>query len=125
MRDDLHNKKPLLNFSSGNSPVAELFTIIKAMSKELKFTDEVLTVSQFKASQGTESIQFVRSPKTDKLFAADDAGNTIAAVSEAAVEADELLVTLCERENAEGKTEQFYLIHAKGKGGTQNVERTI
>ena len=89
------------------------------MSNSLNFK-QTLTVSQFKTECGTASIDIVRNPKTEKLFASDDAGNSIAAVSEKAVDAAELVVSLVAGDD--GK--EFYLIHPKGSAGN-NVERSL
>ena len=89
------------------------------MSNSLNFK-QTLTVSQFKTECGTASIDIVRNPKTDKLFASDDAGNSIAAVSEKAIDAAELVVSLVAGDNGE----EFYLIHPKGSAGN-NVERSL
>ena len=49
------------------------------MAKDLTF-HATMTVAEFKAAMGVETIDIVRSPKTEKLFMAKPSGEAIGAV---------------------------------------------
>tara|TARA_R110001606_G_C14952424_1_gene600739 strand:+ start:105 stop:383 length:279 start_codon:yes stop_codon:yes gene_type:complete len=91
------------------------------MSNEATFV-ETFTVEQFKAEVGTSVIELIKSPKTGKYFIADEAGNSVAAVSKKITQASDLTEPVVS--NVIGDDgEEFYLMHNKGTGGN-NSERS-
>ncbi len=79
---------------------------------------DTFTVPQFKDEVGATALNLVRSPKTNKYFLADEAGNTVGAVSKKIADADDLeddcVVSLVRGDD--GK--EFYIMHNQGEGGT-------
>ncbi len=84
---------------------------------------DTFTVPQFKDEVGATALNLVRSPKTDKYFLADEAGNSVGAVSKKIAKASDLepdcVVSLVKGDD--GK--EFYIMHNQGEGGN-NTERT-
>ena len=126
MRDDLPNKKLLLDFSRWNCPPAKQIIIIKAMSDQATFV-ETYTIEQFKSEVGASKIELLPSKNykpgvTGKYFISDSAGNSVATVSKKITEASDLtepVVSLMIGDD--GK--EFYLMHNRGNGGIE-AERT-
>lgn len=89
-------------------------------TSQLKF-NERMTVEQFKSNKGTASLHIKRSPKTDKLFMTDAAGNVIGAVSEKSVDASNRDNLVVSNVTSPDSGETFFLLHPKGQGAEDEL----
>jgi hypothetical protein len=81
------------------------------MAKDLVF-HATMTVTEFKSAMGIDTIEIVKSPKTDKLFMAKPSGEAIGAVHPEYKEGP----VVSEVSGADGV--RFFLLHKKGGNNT-------
>ena len=80
-------------------------------------TGSTMTIEQFKTKAKTSKINVVKSPKSNKLFMADEAGNTLGGVSTKFLEAGGLtkpVVSIVAK--PESPDDKFYLLHDRSTG---------
>lgn len=86
-------------------------------AKQLIFqAGSTMTVEQFKAKVKSK-IMVIKSPKSNKLFMADEAGNALGGVSTKFLEADGLanpVVSIVAK--PESPDDKFYLLHDRSSG---------
>jgi hypothetical protein len=80
------------------------------MEKNLTYL-ATMTTTTFKNSRAIERIDVIKSPKTEKIFMADEVGNAIGAVATTIDFKSELVVSeVCGKEEGD---KPFFLLHNK------------
>lgn len=91
------------------------------MEKNLEFVGNSITVEQFKTKMSTSKINVIINPNTNKLFMADDAGNSLGGVSTNVKTLADLKNPVISMVRKPDTNEVFALLHNKGEGSSQPV----